>query len=309
MQQVVAREQRSVPERRALVVTWNPDKFQWGDGYAEAVKATSRGRDVINDWSTGNRTSGVDRGDRVFLLRQGVQGGRGIIASGTVLRSVTSGAHWDGSGRIANYVRAAWECVVAPEDALATAVLEEQLSGQHWRPQGGGILIRAEIVGALEKLWSNHLARVIQRDIRTGHRQRFLPDAERRLKVEDAAQARLMEYYRREGWTVSDTRYGNPFDAVAQRGDDFLYLEAKGTQSRGAAVLVTRGEVDHARANNGRCVMGIWSGIRFDDDGEVDPSSGQFRIVPFSPAESDLTGLTFEWSAPAAAAEVPPSEE
>ncbi|MGV0734347.1 hypothetical protein [Mycolicibacter sinensis] len=308
MQPVVASEPKSVPERRALVVTWNPDKFQWGDGYAEAVKATSRGRDVINDWSTGNRTGGVDRGDRVFLLRQGVQGGRGIIASGTILGSVTPAAHWDGSGRIANYIRAAWECVVGAENALATDVLEERLSGQHWRPQGGGILIKSEVVGALERLWSDHLARVIQNTRPAGRGQHLLTDAERRLKVEDAAQARLMEYYRREGWTVSDTRHGNPFDAVAQRGDDFLYLEAKGTQSRGAGVLVTRGEVEHARVNNGLCVMGIWSGIGFDDDGEVDPSSGQFRIVPFSPDDGDLTGLTFEWSVPGAA-EVPPPEQ
>jgi hypothetical protein len=69
---------------------------------------------------------------------------------------------------------------------------------------------------------------------------------------------------------ITDTRYGNPFDAVARKSaawgvstdgivstsglgdDDLPYLEAKGTQSAGNTVLVTREEVDHACANKGR---------------------------------------------------------
>jgi hypothetical protein len=92
-----------------------------------------------------------------------------------------------------------------------------------------------------------------------------------------------MEHYRNQGWMVTDTRYGNPLDAVARKSaawgvstdgivstsglgdDDLPYLEAKGTQSAGNTVLVTRGEVDHARANNGRCVMGIWAEIEAGD--------------------------------------------
>lgn len=42
-----------------------------------------------------------------------------------------------------------------------------------------------------------------------------------------------------------------------------LYLEAKGTQSNGDAVFLTRGEVEHARLHRGNCVIGIWSGMRF----------------------------------------------
>jgi hypothetical protein len=80
--------------------------------------------------------------------------------------------------------------------------------------------------------------------------------------------------------------------------DDLLYLEAKGTQSAGSTVLVTRGEVDHARANKGRCVMGIWAEIEFDSDGEVDPLSGYFQVIPFNPDDHDLTAMTYEWRPP-----------
>jgi hypothetical protein len=124
-----------------------------------------------------------------------------------------------------------------------------------------------------------------------------------------------MEHYRSQGWTVTDTRCGNPFDAVAQRSsawvvsacgivnarpgnDDLLYLEAKGTQSEGSTVLVTRGEVEHARANKGRCVMGIWARIEFGNDGEVDPLSGSFQVIPFNPHDDRLTAVSYEWRPP-----------
>ena len=75
-------------------------------------------------------------------------------------------------------------------------------------------------------------------------------------------------------------------------------LGAKGTQSAGSTVLVTRGEVEHARANSGRCIMGIWSGIEFDSDGEVDLLSGSFQVIPFSPHDHDLTAVSYEWRPP-----------
>jgi hypothetical protein len=54
-------------------VTWNPDNTPW-DGYLEAVEQTAQGEDVFGGWSIGNRTGGVSRVDRVFMLRQGTQG-------------------------------------------------------------------------------------------------------------------------------------------------------------------------------------------------------------------------------------------
>ncbi|MFE5836710.1 protein NO VEIN domain-containing protein [Arthrobacter sp. NPDC056493] len=81
-------------------------------------------------------------------------------------------------------------------------------------------------------------------------------DSEVRKALEDAAQDRLMCHYRDRGWTVTDTRWNRPYDAHADRGGERIYLEAKGTQSRGESVIVTRNEVDHARQHPGLCWMG-----------------------------------------------------
>ncbi len=120
-------------------------------------------------------------------------------------------------------------------------------------------------------------------------------ELEVRMKVEMAAQERLMAYYRSRGWQVIDTHIDSPYDAVATRGVETLYLEAKGTRSGGATVLVTRGEVEHARAHPGRCVVGIWSGIGFDESDAVRSDSGVFRVLPFDPDSGELTVVGYEW--------------
>lgn len=120
-------------------------------------------------------------------------------------------------------------------------------------------------------------------------------DAEVRKIVEDAAQGRLMDYYRDKGWAVTDTRQNRPYDAVADKGTERLYLEAKGTQNRGESVIVTRNEVLHARQHPGKCVMGIWADMNLVD-GVVDHESGKFRIVPFAPEDQDLRPRDFDWT-------------
>lgn len=123
-------------------------------------------------------------------------------------------------------------------------------------------------------------------------------DAEVRVKIEMAAQERLMQHYRDLGWEVTDTHIGAPYDAVAVKDDLEHFLEAKGTQSKGSSVLVTRGEVEHARANPFRCYMGIWSGIVLTDDGEVRRDYGAFRVVPFDPDAGHLVVVGYEWDVP-----------
>jgi 5-methylcytosine-specific restriction protein A len=151
----------------ALIVTWNPDKGRWAERgeYQDAIERTARGEPAkVGDWATGNRIGGVFKGDRVFLLRQGDQG-RGIIASGTVKRQIYQAKHWDPDrrrrGESANNVDVQWDRVVRVEDALPTEELQQKLpAGHNWIFQRSGVLIRPALAGQLEKLWSNHLARI-----------------------------------------------------------------------------------------------------------------------------------------------------
>ncbi len=96
-------------------------------------------------------------------------------------------------------------------------------------------------------------------------------------------------------WQVADTHVGNPCDAEARKGDQIVYLEAKGTQVDGDAVLVTAGEVRFARRHRGECFMGIVSGVRLDGAGAAVQGSGELHVVPWEPADDELEPVTSRW--------------
>lgn len=129
--------------------------------------------------------------------------------------------------------------------------------------------------------------------------QEHLSDAERRQAVEDLAQQRLMDHFAQLGWEVEDTHLTSPFDARATKGTEVQYLEAKGSTSGGDNVFVTHGEVEWARSHPGQCVMGIVSGIRFDEStGKIDASSGSMRLIDWVPEDGALTPIQYRWTPP-----------
>ncbi|MRJ75453.1 hypothetical protein GEV29_02795 [Aeromicrobium sp. SMF47] len=285
--------------RNTVLLTSNPLNWDWGDDYLDAVDRTASGEQVEDRWSTGSRKTGLRHGDRAFLLRQG-EDPRGVIASGRVAGAIYQDDHWDGSSRTANYVDVEWDLVLSPQDALLRADLEVAIPAQEWSPQGSGSLVRGANATMLEQLWADHVADLgaeVAPSGGTGRQGRIL-DPVLRKKIEDAAQDRLSKHYEDGHWAVEDTRFGHPYDAVARKGDQVVYLEAKGTTTPGRSVTITRGEADHARNNPGACVIGIWSGMAFLDDGEVDSASGQFRMLDFVPDEGTLEVVDYRWTPP-----------
>lgn len=105
-----------------------------------------------------------------------------------------------------------------------------------------------------------------------------------------------MEHFRKDGWTVQDVRFGNPYDAVATKDGRTLWLEAKGTETSGASVTVTHNEVDWARAHPNDCILGILSDVTFLPNGEVDASSGTFRILNWNPDRGALAPRAYDFT-------------
>lgn len=284
---------------RAFLLTWNPDKWDWID-LGQNVLATDEGRPVDEPWSTGSRKGGIYVGDRVFLLRQGLHG-RGIVGSGQAIDSsghadiddeiVYRGDHWDGSLATANYVDVRWDRLVTPDNLLPLDEVQAEFPDQNWTPMASGTMILPELVPNLEAKWSDH----VDHHTATRGGQGYMSDSDRRKAIEDAAQDWLMQHYRDEGWSVNDTRYSGPYDAIATKGEETLYLEAKGTQGSGDAVFLTHGEVAHARQHAGDCMIGIWSGMRFTDGSEIDQQRGESVIMPFEPDTGTLTPLQYRW--------------
>lgn len=302
----------------AFLLTHNPDHWEMDkDLLFEQIDATAHGRRVVARWSTGGRRSAIRAGDRAFLLRQG-RGDRGICASGHFTSEVYEDDHWDGTDRLANYADLEWDVVLDPGDVLPTEVLQAELPDAHWTPQGSGSRIPSVILPALEDLWEAHVREVhgmqathdvliasrapAQKDTVTSRGQGRRMDARLRRQIEDLAQQRLTDLFVSDGWSVEDMRYGNPFDARATRGDETVYLEAKGTTTAGRSVLVTRGEVDFAREHAGSCVMGVVTGIETISESEVDPDSGVLTLYEWVGDEDALVPVTYEFFLPNLAA-------
>ncbi|MBQ1057669.1 DUF3883 domain-containing protein [Micromonospora sp. C32] len=289
-------------ERATMVVTWNPERWNpddWAETvYPRNVEVVESGRLLRDRWSTGSRKGGIEPGDRIFFLRQGPEP-RGIIGSGTAASRIFPDEQWDDerAGQHANYVLIDWDTLLLPEDGLPHALLANHIpEAGAWRPQGSGWVLSPYVAAELEELWAAHLGHSAPLPARGAPRQGWQLDPVRRRKVEDAAQDRLMAHFRDRGWIVQDVRFGNPYDAMASKNDQTLWLEAKGTETKGASVIVSRNEVQWAREHVGDCVLGILSDVVFTADGEVDPASGTFRIFTWNPDGGALSPRDYDFT-------------
>ncbi|NUU19049.1 DUF3883 domain-containing protein [Cellulomonas humilata] len=292
-----------------FMLTHNPDMWHWDEQeFATAVAATRAGSLYRDSWSMGAREGGVDAGDRAFLVRLGDHG-RGIIASGRITGPIYSDEHFDGSGRQSNFVLVDWDTILEPDDRLELTHVEASLPGQHWHPQGSGIRIRDEVLPQLEGLWASHLrglgrAGPAPSGEMTGSTapvsrgaQGWQDDPAVRKAVENLAQSRLEAHFRSSGWVVSDVRHSKfGYDALAVKGSDERYLEAKGTVTTGVSVIVSPAEVAFARRNLGKCVMGILSNVSVSADGQVDASSGTFQVIDWNPDAGTLRPRGYDWT-------------
>ncbi|MEU9507790.1 DUF3883 domain-containing protein [Micromonospora sp. NPDC048170] len=286
-----------------MVVTWNPAKWNpndiWADQiYPQQVQAVASGGLWRGQWATGGRTGGIEPGDRVFFLRQGMEP-RGVIGSGTTASRIFSDGHWDDdrAGGTANYVLIDWDTFQLPQDGLPHELLIHRIpEGGIWRPQASGWVLPQVAAAKLEELWAEHLGRATPPPPRSTPRQGWQMDPVRRKKVEDAAQDMLMEHFRKDKWTVQDVRFGNPYDAIATKDGRTLWLEAKGTETNGASVIVTRNEVEWARNHPGDCILGILSDVTFFPNGEVDTASGTFRMFTWYPEGGALAPRAYDFT-------------
>jgi hypothetical protein len=102
-------------------------------GRAGALTCASRAAYLVREegsalqrWSCGN-TRKIGVGDRVFLLRQGVEP-RGIVASGVVIEPPYEDLHWDpNASEPALYVDVEFDALLNPE---SDDVLPRELLGE-----------------------------------------------------------------------------------------------------------------------------------------------------------------------------------
>lgn len=139
------------------LLTWNPAKWPWDD-LADCIQQIKKVGYHRERWSCG-RNRRIVEGDRVFLLRQGLEP-RGIVGSGRAVSDVFDDWHWDAAKRAAG--QRVW-CIDVDFDTLldadrepilTRAQLNEGVLGQmHWDSQSSGIFIPEHVARQLEIEW------------------------------------------------------------------------------------------------------------------------------------------------------------
>ena len=145
------------PAVAMYLLCWNPKTWPWIN-LEDQVATTACGRPVDDFWSCGN-TKRIRVGDRLFLLKQGVEP-RGIMAAGWATSPSDDRPHWDDErrnrGERALQVDVRFDRILNPEcdDIVPIDKLQEgPLASANWSTPASGIQIRR---GAedLERLWA-----------------------------------------------------------------------------------------------------------------------------------------------------------
>jgi hypothetical protein len=127
--------------------------------------------------------------------------------------------------------------------------------------------------------------------------QGFGGTAVERHAVEKHAMKAACRYFRRLGYqcdpSVHETK---PYDVLARKRRETLYVEVKGTRGAGDAVILTRREVAHVKSNPGRCALFVLRGVRISGRGNsVRASGGNARVIrPWRVSPRSLVPLAYE---------------
>ncbi|TFG59201.1 MAG: hypothetical protein E4H32_10485 [Nitrospirales bacterium] len=142
-------------EKKTILFTWNPRKWQWDDLAQAVYEVNVEGRH-LDEWSCG-RTRDIAAGDRAFLMRLG-EAPKGIIGSGVVVSTPREGLHWNREradlGETVYRVEVLFDVLSETPLIYENALADEVLGRHKWFPQASGTQIPDDIAKHLEKVWS-----------------------------------------------------------------------------------------------------------------------------------------------------------
>lgn len=148
----------------SYLMTWNEDQKKWPDLPA-AIAQVSAGGEVKDWWNVAN--TGIQVGDRLFLLKQGKQP-TGFMGSATAISSSNQKRpHYDSAkradGESVSYVDFCWNELLDPQSEpllLESDLLEPGSDSKPWNSRNSGNKIDSVFAHQLESHWQMHLAGV-----------------------------------------------------------------------------------------------------------------------------------------------------
>lgn len=133
---------------------------------------------------------------------------------------------------------------------------------------------------------------------KTSSSQGFGLTAKERKAVELRAMELAYDLYTHDGWQLVDTSLSRPYDYLATKGSETLYIEVKGTTGNCNAVVLTHREVQNAKLNPDTSVLIVASDIVLDRSQKTPIATGGIISIHFHPwkiEETQLEPLQFRY--------------
>lgn len=127
--------------------------------------------------------------------------------------------------------------------------------------------------------------------------QGYEVDPRVRKAVEAWAMKKAKRYFGSKGYTVDDFSKQRPYDLLCTKARGEMYVEVKGTQGPGDQIILSRGEIEHARKYERRTALYVLHSIKVDGKGNA---SGGKRVIlkPWDVDKGTLTPMTYSYRLP-----------
>jgi hypothetical protein len=129
-------------------------------------------------------------------------------------------------------------------------------------------------------------------------KQGFVLDSKLRKALELYAMDLATAYFKSKEFDVDDHCANHPYDLRCARKDEILFVEVKGTQTKGDGVFLTHGEVDFARNHKDQMALFVVHSIKVAEDGISLSDGEKLLISPWNIDEGKLKPISFDYELP-----------
>lgn len=128
--------------------------------------------------------------------------------------------------------------------------------------------------------------------------QGFQLDSKLRKALELYAMDLATAYFESMGYDVDDHSKKHPYDLHCARKDELLFVEVKGTQTKGDGVFLTHGEVGFARKHKDQMVLFVVHSIKVAKDGITLSDGTKLLVSPWNIDKGRLKPMSFDYQVP-----------
>lgn len=127
--------------------------------------------------------------------------------------------------------------------------------------------------------------------------QGFQLDSKLRKALEDYAMDAAKLHFSSLGYDVDDHSKNHPYDLCCKRKKELLYVEVKGTQTKGEEIILTSGEVDFARRHREQMALFVVHSIKVSDKKKLSNGT-ELPIVPWDVDQGTLRPMSYKYRLP-----------